>query len=248
MFICRVPECRKEFDKWFAICPHCGGVDTMRTKIVYDKKGNTGMRFFDDVIGGKLRRGQVILLGAAAGLGKSTLMLQVVNSFVSSTGALACYCTVEENAAAVSERADRLGLSHNFSIVYAADHSLRMIMAHLSGNRPRLFVVDSLHLLADGDLQPGSAAMVARAAEKLTDICKALNLTGILISHLNKEGDFAGSTRAEHLVDTVLKMEKAGDSDGSYIKIYASKNRFGQSHIYGYMKMTDKGLMPWQIQ
>ena len=69
----------------------------------------TGQEELDRVLGGGMVEGGVVLIGGDPGIGKSTLLLQALDSLQRS-GQRTLYVTGEESGAQVALRAQRLGL------------------------------------------------------------------------------------------------------------------------------------------
>ncbi len=61
-----------------------------------------------------------------------------------------------------------------------------------------------------------------------------------LVGHVTKEGAIAGPRVLEHMVDTVLYMERSADSP--YRILRAVKNRFGSTNEIGVFEMKERGL------
>ena len=68
-----------------------------------------GIGELDRVLGGGLVQGSVVLVGGDPGIGKSTLLLQVLGAFGARLSTL--YVSGEESLAQIAARAQRLGLS-----------------------------------------------------------------------------------------------------------------------------------------
>ena len=76
---------------------------------------NSGINEFDRVLGGGLVPGGVILIGGDPGIGKSTLLLQILVNLSDKKKTL--YISGEESGAQVALRAKRLGLQDRKSVV-----------------------------------------------------------------------------------------------------------------------------------
>ncbi len=199
----------------------------------------TSITEFDRVLGGGLVEGGVILIGGDPGIGKSTLLLQVLCHLGKSSQAI--YVTGEESPQQVAMRAKRLGLDAS-DIELLAEINLEKILATLQSNKPKIAVIDSIQTIYSEELQsaPGAVAQVRECSAQLTRIAKQLGITVILVGHVTKEGALAGPRVLEHIVDTVLYFE--GDQSSSFRLIRAFKNRFGAVNELGVFAMTEKGL------
>jgi DNA repair protein RadA/Sms len=199
----------------------------------------TGISEFDRVLGGGLVEGGVILIGGDPGIGKSTLLLQVLCHLGKLSPAI--YVSGEESPQQIAMRAKRLGLDAS-EVQLLAEINLEKILATLQTHKPNIAVIDSIQTVYSEALQsaPGSVAQVRECSAQLTRIAKQLGITVILVGHVTKEGALAGPRVLEHIVDTVLYFE--GDQNASFRLIRAFKNRFGAVNELGVFAMTEKGL------
>ncbi len=199
----------------------------------------TGISEFDRVLGGGLVEGGVVLIGGDPGIGKSTLLLQVLCHLGKSAQAI--YVSGEESPQQIAMRAKRLGLDAS-EVELLAEINLEKILATLQTHRPNIAVIDSIQTVYSEALQsaPGSVAQVRECSAQLTRLAKQLGITVILVGHVTKEGSLAGPRVLEHIVDTVLYFE--GDQNSSFRLIRAFKNRFGAVNELGVFAMTEKGL------
>jgi DNA repair protein RadA/Sms len=199
----------------------------------------TGISEFDRVLGGGLVEGGVILIGGDPGIGKSTLLLQVLCHLGKLSPAI--YVSGEESPQQIAMRAKRLGLDAS-EVQLLAEINLEKILATLQAHKPNIAVIDSIQTVYSEALQsaPGSVAQVRECSAQLTRIAKQLGITVILVGHVTKEGALAGPRVLEHIVDTVLYFE--GDQNASFRLIRAFKNRFGAVNELGVFAMTEKGL------
>lgn len=199
----------------------------------------TGIAEFDRVLGGGLVEGGVVLIGGDPGIGKSTLLLQVLCHL--SQARRAIYVSGEESPQQIAMRAKRLGLDAS-EVELLAEINLEKILATLQTHKPNIAVIDSIQTVYSEVLQsaPGSVAQVRECSAQLTRLAKQLGITIILVGHVTKEGSLAGPRVLEHIVDTVLYFE--GDHNSSFRLIRAFKNRFGAVNELGVFAMTEKGL------
>src|SRR5450830_199901 len=199
----------------------------------------TGIAEFDRVLGGGLVEGGVVLIGGDPGIGKSTLLLQVLCHLGKSSQAI--YVSGEESPQQIAMRAKRLGLDAS-QVELLAEINLEKILATLQTHKPNIAVIDSIQTVYSEALQsaPGSVAQVRECSAQLTRLAKQLGITVILVGHVTKDGTLAGPRVLEHIVDTVLYFE--GDQNSSFRLIRAFKNRFGAVNELGVFAMTEKGL------
>lgn len=200
----------------------------------------TGLSEFDRVMGGGLVRGGVALIGGDPGIGKSTLLLQVMARLVA--GGLHCvYVSGEESPSQIALRAQRLQLPTK-GLMLMSEIELEHIEAVISEKRPEFVVIDSIQTLFSGalDSAPGSVSQVRECAARLTRAAKTSGTTLFFVGHVTKEGSLAGPRVLEHIVDTVLYFE--GDTHSNFRLVRAFKNRFGAVNELGVFAMTDHGL------
>ncbi|MDE2400080.1 MAG: DNA repair protein RadA [Burkholderiales bacterium] len=199
----------------------------------------TGLEELDRVLGGGIVSGGVILIGGDPGIGKSTLLLQALDSLSRQMPVL--YVTGEESGAQVALRAQRLGLDGS-KVRVQAEIQLENIITTLEAEQPSFCVIDSIQTIYSDQLTsaPGSVAQVRECAAHLTRVAKSSGCTMVLVGHVTKEGALAGPRVLEHIVDTVLYFE--GDTHSSFRLVRAIKNRFGAVNEIGVFAMTDKGL------
>ena len=200
----------------------------------------TGVAEFDRVLGGGLVPGSVTLVGGEPGVGKSTLLLQLL-AHPARSGATVLYLTAEESAQQVRRRAERLGALHE-RIYLAAETDLGHVISHIDELSPSIVVIDSIQTVFDPELSsaPGSVGQVRQCAHRLVTLAKERGLSVILVGHDTKEGSLAGPRVLEHVVDTVLSFE--GDRHHSLRLVRATKHRFGSTQEIGLFAMGESGL------
>jgi DNA repair protein RadA/Sms len=199
----------------------------------------TGVDEVDRVLAGGLTPGSVTLLFGEPGVGKSTLLLQVLASVARRDGVL--LVSAEESVAQVRARADRLGeLPDRLLALDGPDLDAALDAAEAS--EPRVMVVDSVQTIASSSVAgtPGSLTQVRGCAERLGELARRAGVAVVLVGHVTKEGDPAGPRALEHVVDTVLSFE--GDRHHSLRVLRALKHRFGPTGEIGLFEMGDGGL------
>ena len=266
-FVCQA--CGYQAPKWLGRCPGCQewntfaeerlieekvpgrdplgfeseAVPTPITEIVDVERGRfqIGLGEFDRVLGGGIVFGSVILVGGDPGIGKSTLLLQVMNR-LASKGKKVLYISGEESLQQTKMRADRLGVSSEHLFV-VSETSLEKILQDIQTLRPSTVVVDSIQTIYSSELPstPGSITQVREASSRLLYLAKHLSIPIFLIGHVTKEGFIAGPKVLEHMVDTVLYIE--GEATHAFRILRAVKNRFGSTNEIGVFEMKDSGLV-----
>ncbi len=268
-YVCQ--QCGSAHPKWAGRCDDCGGWNTLVEEAIRESapkglgagKGRkltfvgldgvaqamarrlSGMAEFDRVCGGGLVPGSALLVGGDPGIGKSTVLLQIVAALsAGKAGArLSCaYISGEESLDQVRLRAARLAVAGS-PVQLAAATSVRDIIASLDhAETPDVVVVDSIQTMYVDTLDsaPGTVSQVRASAQELIRLAKQRGFCVILVGHVTKEGLIAGPRVLEHMVDTVLYFE--GERGHQFRILRAVKNRFGPTDEIGVFEMTDAGL------
>jgi len=200
----------------------------------------TGIGELDRVLGGGLVAGSVTVLGGEPGIGKSTLVLQMLAS-AASAGSTSLLVAAEESGEQVRRRAERLGAAIEGCYLLAST-DLDAALAAAGQLEPSIVVVDSIQAVADRSVgsQAGSPSQVRECAARLVQFAKSLGVATVLVGHVTKDGALAGPRTLEHLVDTVLSFD--GDRHHALRLLSASKHRYGPSGELGLFEMSDRGL------
>lgn len=200
---------------------------------------DSGFLELDRVLGGGIVAGSVILLGGDPGIGKSTLLLQLLIKLQGQQKMV--YVTGEESLQQVRMRSQRLGHG-DAALGVVAETEVESILGMLDAQPPDLLVIDSIQTLFSRELSsaPGSVAQLRECAALLVRFAKQRNVAIFLVGHVTKEGVIAGPRVLEHMVDTVLYFE--ADPGGRLRMIRAAKNRFGAVNEMGFFAMDDSGL------
>lgn len=207
----------------------------------------TGVEEFDRVVSGGLVPGSVTLVGGEPGIGKSTLLLQVLAARAAG-GQRVLLVSAEESAHQVRLRAERLGpVPPGLLILPVTD--VGAVIDAVVDTQPGLVVIDSIQAVAIGPATagerraggvPGSITQVRECADQLIGLAKARQVAMVLVGHVTKDGSLAGPRALEHMVDTVLGFE--GDRHHALRLLVAVKHRFGPTGELGLFEMGDNGL------
>jgi DNA repair protein RadA/Sms len=200
----------------------------------------TGIGELDRVLGGGIVAGGMVLIGGDPGIGKSTLILQLLAAIASGRHKV-LYVTGEESARQVRMRADRLQISHD-GIFIAMENCVESIVAMASEMAPTLLAVDSIQTMFTEEVHsaPGSVTQVRESTARLLAMAKATDLPVLLVGHVTKDGAIAGPRVLEHMVDAVLYFE--GDRGQVFRILRTVKNRFGSTNEIGVFEMKETGL------
>ncbi len=258
-------ECGAITLKWAGQCSDCGAWNSLQevvniksdkqrfqglvdaaeitklSEIEVTEKARTATQIgeFDRVLGGGLVHGSVSLIGGDPGIGKSTLLLQMLAQLSPQMPCL--YVTGEESLQQVSLRASRLGLETP-DLQLLAETCVETIINTSISVKPQVIVIDSIQTMFTELLSsaPGSVAQVRESAAQLVRYAKKTGTALLIVGHVTKEGTLAGPRVLEHMVDTVLYFE--GDASDRYRVVRAVKNRFGAVNELGVFAMTESGL------
>ena len=264
VYVCQ--SCGTQSPRWMGKCPDCAAWNTMveeqveKSKDIGSAKRQGGSepillneiqardedRFvtkigeLDRVLGGGIVPGSVVLIGGDPGIGKSTLVLQMLRQ-VSELRGKALYVTGEESPAQIKMRAQRLGVKAEHLYVLA-ETALDDIIRAADALEPQVLVVDSVQTVFTSELPsaPGSVGQVREVSGRLMIHAKRTGIPTFLIGHVTKDGAIAGPRVLEHIVDTVLYFE--GDKGHSFRILRAVKNRFGSTNEIGVFEMKADGL------
>ena len=203
-----------------------------------EERIDTSSNELNRVLGGGLVKGSLVLIGGEPGIGKSTLVLQVV---LGMKGKRTLYVSGEESVNQLKLRAERL-LYKDPDCYIVSETSLEQVFVHAQNVKPDLLIVDSIQTITTENIEssPGSVSQVRECAAALLKFCKTTNIPVLLIGHINKEGSIAGPKVLEHIVDTVLQFE--GDQHYMYRILRPIKNRFGSTSELGIFEMQQSGL------
>ena len=184
--------------------------------------------------------GSFVLLAGEPGLGKSTIALQVLRSLYEANKNKILYITAEESIFELARRADRLGI--NREILLLQTNHFEQIEKTLLETKPNIVVLDSVQTFYSTEMSssPGSIMQVSYLASQLLSISKNYNIAIILIGHVTKDGQIAGPKTLEHLVDSVLMLEKSDVS--GYRTLMFNKHRYGATDKQLLLKMEQTGL------
>lgn len=200
---------------------------------------STGFRDLDNVLGGGILLGSVMLLAGQPGIGKSTILMQICSKVAEHRSVL--YVSGEESAGQVKLRAIRLGAESD-NLKFASSTSANDIAKTIESGEFNLVIVDSIQTLTIAEIAsaPGGISQVTNCGNLIIRAAKLSNTAVIIVGHVTKEGTLAGPKVLEHLVDVVMNFE--GDRYGGFKILRAVKNRFGSTSEAAIFEMNQRGL------
>ncbi|THB76311.1 MAG: DNA repair protein RadA [Desulfobacteraceae bacterium] len=263
--IFRCQTCGGQSPKWMGRCPDCGAWDSLIEEKLISRTGGsgkgaalsepvpmdaidfeetfrmmTGIDEFDRVLGGGIVDGSLVLIGGDPGIGKSTLMLQVLSSLARNKKKT-LYVSGEESIRQLKMRGQRLA-SESSDMFLVSETDLDRILAMIEKGKYTAVVIDSIQTVFHPDISstPGSVTQIREASMQFMKLSKSKGIPIFLVGHVTKVGAIAGPRIMEHMVDTVLYFE--GDKSHVFRILRAVKNRFGSTNEIGVFEMKENGL------
>lgn len=265
--IYRCQACGHQVPRWMGKCPECGQWDSFAEEAAQggatgaghrgrasrsepvpmdavelegEERVLTGVAEFDRVLGGGIIAGSLVLIGGDPGIGKSTLLLQVLQ-VLAKNGRRVFYVSGEESVRQLKMRSRRLAPEAPGMYVLS-EIDIDAVIETASEQKPDALVIDSIQTMFSKDVAsaPGSVSQVREATMKLMVMAKQTGIPAFLVGHVTKEGAIAGPRLMEHMVDTVLYFE--GDQNHVFRILRAVKNRFGSTNEIGVFEMKASGL------
>jgi len=234
----RAPEVGKGRPR--GVAPATGPLPLAAIEAGNETRFVTGVGEFDRILGGGVVDGSVILIGGDPGIGKTTLLLQILPRLAKPSERV-LYVSGEESPRQIKMRCERLGIDSDRLLIFP-ETNLEEILKTTQATAPAALVVDSIQTTFTGLLTsaPGSISQVQEVAAQLMFYAKRSGTPVFLIGHVTKDCAIAGPRTLEHIVDTVLYFE--GEKSHAYRILRAVKNRFGSTNEIGVFEMTDAGL------
>lgn len=264
-FVCQ--ECGSVFPKWLGQCEVCKAWNSITEELVSPQTKSTAPPVPDDffsevgsfsglsedfsrhqtelselnrVLGGGLVDGSVILIGGHPGIGKSTLLMQILEKISGIDKSI--YISAEESVKQVALRANRLKIQ-NPNVHIASSSNISQILSAISKvTKNSIVIIDSIQTISSDSIQspPGSISQVRFCTQELVNFAKSHGVVVVIVGHITKDGTIAGPKTLEHMVDTVLYFE--GEKNYDYRIIRCIKNRFGPTDEICVFSMTEQGL------
>ncbi len=253
-YVCN--ECGYKSLKWLGRCPNCSAWESMvltkeNTAALHIsqrpvKLSDMSMKGYERInlkneqinrlFGGGVVKGSITLLAGAPGTGKSTLSMEMMSMLPDMR---ILYISGEESKMQIKLRASRLAVKADPDILIS--NYIEDILDTVK-NGYDFIILDSIQTVNSRSLQgiQGSPTMVKYVLSEIAAFVKEKDIPLMIIGHITKDGAIAGPKTLEHMVDTVLIMDKMDDEELRIIK--SVKNRFGSTDEIIIMKMAEQGL------
>jgi DNA repair protein RadA/Sms len=246
-FICL--KCEEPQHEFSFVCIDCGAEETIipieefeeeneaqtpkrstRAKKIIDvtaklpPKISTGRRAWDIVLDGGLTRPSSTMVVGAAGVGKSTSLLEIADTISNKLKRPALYASGEMPAELVRQTANRLNLSMRYLYVNATTDASD-IHEDIEDLKPCLVVWDSIQAF---QVEGESGLVIQKNLVKgANEIGQRHKLMTMFITQVTKEEEFAGLNTIRHDVDTEIILRK--NEEGRIIVTCPVKNRWGKT-------------------
>lgn len=260
-------ECGYESAKWLGKCPACNAWNSFVEELVaaapkgaaksgvplrknapsrlcdvsvtQEERMGCGIGELDRVLGGGIVKGSLVLVGGDPGIGKSTLLLQLVKSVAD--GAKVFYVSGEESEKQLKMRAERLDI-HSEELMVLSETDISSVLHYADELSPDILIIDSVQTMYNPEITsaPGSVSQVRDVTLSLMKLAKETGTAVFVVGHVTKDGALAGPKVLEHMVDCVLYFE--GERHQSFRILRAVKNRFGSTNEIGVFDMAGDGL------
>src|SRR3989442_9414715 len=168
VYVCQ--DCGAQSSRWLGRCADCGNWNTyveeqarvtapnrararsnggtstplplVEVQFAQANRLRLSMRELNQVLGGGIVPGSLVLVGGDPGIGKSTLLLQLASEVAGSYGPV-LYVSGEESVQQLKLRAQRLGIEGD-RLMVLAENDLDGIVEHLEKTRPMIAVNHSI--------------------------------------------------------------------------------------------------------
>lgn len=198
-------------------------VGDVKVPEIYSRKFKTGIPDLDEAFGGSgFLPGMVINLAAPAGVGKSSISLQLLQA-LEETGKKTAYISGEETLEQVAFAAKRLGaLSVPVAnLVYVEDIEEAVIEMGLD-----FIVIDSFPTIMTKKKDMSSREKEDYITGRLVNLAKEREVCMLIIMHFTKSGTYKGNSGIIHACDALFTLVKC-EEDHNLRELIAHKNRFG---------------------
>ena len=199
----------------------------------YFNRMSTTIPSLDKALSGGFVGGQVFTLSAAAGTGKTTLLLGVLAKMDKYKSA---YISGEEPEVQLAYACKRLGIDVTVGNLKNIDEICEIIKS----DGYKLVILDSLPSLTTTEPM-NSEETEKYIATKIVDTAKETGCVIGCILHMTKDGKYRGASTLIHTVDSEFYLDKSTENPN--LRIFRTeKTRFGASNVEAVFLMTSKGF------
>jgi len=186
---------------------------------IYNNRIKSGIPEVDDMFGGGILPGSLTTISSKAGVGKSTMVLQILNG-MTKNGYKVGFVSAEESIHQVAFACKRLGIE---DVGICNESNAKKIISFM--NDVDVVVIDSFHAVDKGSMEE------KEFIETLINRAKETECVVLIICHLTKGGVIKGTNLLTYAVDVNIFVEIA-EEDPALRRIFFTKNRFGPGIDY----------------
>jgi DNA repair protein RadA/Sms len=188
---------------------------------------NIGIPCLDNLMGRGLMPSMVITITSVAGCGKTTLLLQLLESIATKSNKKVGYISAEEDVSQLAYNAVRIGVTN----VQVANMCNIDKICDTVFPKFDVVVLDSFQCMKS-NLVKGKNKVQEYAIHKIVKAAKETRCVVFNICHLTKDGKLKGDSGVIHAVDCTMQIYKGdpetyGHDEARLIEV--SKNRFGKT-------------------
>lgn len=214
---------------------------------------STGFRALDGLLGGGLVPGSGYVFVSAPGLGKTTLLLQLLAA-AARVGHECLFASIEQTADDLASFVQRaLGPESGVRLL-GSDGDAYKLVEEAERTNAKVLALDSLQTAFVDDVQAdvGSAEQQKAVLNYLTSFAAARNAVVLFVAHLDRDGQLSSDWRVEalanHLGGTTCRIEMprctCGAAEGlHHLRIVtADRNKYGPPGRRAVLAMTEHGF------
>jgi DNA repair protein RadA/Sms len=203
---------------------------------VFYRRIKSNVEELDRIFGEGLLPGSSITITARAGLGKTTFLLQLLES-LSKAGYTVAHASGEESLHQLAYNCKRLNVQN---VRIANETDVDKLLKAIEDND--VLVIDSFQAL-EKDEDMNTREHETFAINSLVKHAKDHECVVIFVMHLTKAGTLKGNSLIPHICDVNMQItldEDTEDSSARVISVY--KNRFGSCNDFNSF-MTESGFL-----
>lgn len=194
---------------------------------IYYRRFRSGLKVVDELLGEGFLPGSAFTITAPAGCGKTTLMLQLLES-LAMQGKRVGYASGEENKPQLAFTCKRLGVK-NVQIATRTD--VDHLVEDIRTKRLDILILDSFQCMRSRFVKTPKATE-EYVINTIVNAAKKYECVVGMILHLTKGGKFKGGSLIPHAVDMNMELTRGDEEDygtDTVRLLNVSKNRFGST-------------------